>query len=129
MPDPSEERPFSGLVVVGSPAGGVEALSELLSQLPRDFPTPVVLARHPDPERENNLEEILERRSALPVRIVTGREPLEAGVVYVVPADRPVDITDPHIDLPADSHRSLAVTCHPGRGTRVEVAVPLKGGG
>ena len=32
------------LVVVGSSAGGVEALSVLVSNLPSDFPAPIVLA-------------------------------------------------------------------------------------
>jgi chemotaxis response regulator CheB len=37
------------LVVVGSSAGGVEALSVLVSSLPADFPVPIVLAQHLDP--------------------------------------------------------------------------------
>ncbi len=91
------------MVVVGSSAGGIEALSELVSALPEDFPAPIVLAQHLDPERESNLREILSRRSALPVRTVSDEEPLEAGVVFVVPADRHVSITDSEIGLQVDS--------------------------
>ena len=103
MPEPSEEGSFSSLVVVGSSAGGIEALSELVSNLPEDFPAPVVLAQHLDPQRESNLAEILGRRSALPVRTVVEREPLEAGVVFVVPADRHVNIADHEVDLTVDT--------------------------
>lgn len=67
------EKSFSQLVVVGSSAGGIEAISELVSALPEDFPAPIVLAQHLDPERESNLGEILSRRSALPVRTVVLR--------------------------------------------------------
>src|SRR5437588_397969 len=39
------------LVVVGSSAGGIEALSILVSTLSTDFPAPIVLAQHLDPNR------------------------------------------------------------------------------
>lgn len=87
------------LVVVGASAGGVEALSVLVSNLPADFPAPVVVAQHLDPSRESHLTEILSRRSTLPVRTVTGGALLEPGAVLVVPADRHVNITDSSIEL------------------------------
>ena len=48
----------SYLVVVGSSAGGIEALSELVSTLPEGLPAPVVIAQHLDPDRESRLQEI-----------------------------------------------------------------------
>ena len=54
------------LVVIGSSAGGVEALSVLVSTLPGDFPAPIVLAQHLDPSRHSNLDAILKRRTMLP---------------------------------------------------------------
>jgi two-component system CheB/CheR fusion protein len=90
---------FSHLVVVGSSAGGIEALSKLVSTLPEDLSAPIVIAQHLDPGRVSHLEEILSRRSTLPVRTVTEHEPLEAGVVFVVPSNRHVNITDSEIDL------------------------------
>ena len=59
------------LVVVGSSAGGIEALSRLVSTLPEDFPAPIVIAKHLDPERESRLQQILANRSVLPVRTVS----------------------------------------------------------
>ncbi|HET7480436.1 MAG TPA: CheR family methyltransferase [Rubrobacteraceae bacterium] len=98
----TESRTYSHLVVVGSSAGGVEALSVLVSTLPPDFSAPVVIAQHLDPHRESHLGEILARKSTLPVRTVTDHEPLEAGVVFVVPANRHVNVTDSEIDLRVD---------------------------
>ena len=94
---------FSHLVVVGSSAGGIEALCKLVSTLPEDFSAPIVIAQHLDPNRISHLEEILSRRSTLPVRTVTDHEPLSAGVVFVVPADRHVNITDSEIELSTGS--------------------------
>ncbi len=93
----------SHLVVVGSSAGGIEALSRLVSTLPEGFTAPVILAQHLDPARESRLQEILARRSHLPVRTVADHEHLEAGVVYVIPSDRHVNVTETEIDLRADT--------------------------
>jgi two-component system, chemotaxis family, CheB/CheR fusion protein len=99
MPD---SEAFSHLVVVGSSAGGIDALSTFLAGLPTDFSAPIVIAQHLDPTRPSHLSDILGRRSALPVRTVTEHEPLASGVAYVVPANRHVHITDSHIELSTD---------------------------
>ncbi len=91
------------LVVVGSSAGGIEALSTLVATLPPDFPAPVVLAQHLDPRYPSHLGEILARRGPMPVRTVTDAEQLKPGTIYVVPADRDVEITDHLVRLRADS--------------------------
>jgi two-component system CheB/CheR fusion protein len=90
------------LVVVGSSAGGIEALSVLVGTLPVGFPAPVVLAQHLDPKRPSNLALILERRASLPIVVVSEHTPLEAGKIYVVPANRHVRIRDGHVELEAD---------------------------
>jgi len=41
----------SQLVVIGSSAGGIEALSRVVASLPADFPAPIVIAQHLDPRR------------------------------------------------------------------------------
>jgi two-component system, chemotaxis family, CheB/CheR fusion protein len=100
-----EEPRFSHLVVVGSSAGGIEALSTLVSTLHAEFAAPLVIAQHLDPRRTSRLGEILARYSTLPVRTVADSERLEAGVVYVVPADRDIEITDHEIRLSSEGPR------------------------
>lgn len=92
------------LVVVGSSAGGVGALSTLVSTLNEAFPAPIVIAQHLDPQRPSHLGSILERRSMLPVIVVSEAEPtkLEGGRIYVVPANRHVRIIDGHVHLEGD---------------------------
>jgi two-component system CheB/CheR fusion protein len=93
---------FNELAVVGSSAGGIEALSILVSSLPNDFPAPIVLAQHLDPYRPSNLDQILERRSTLPIVVVQDSTKLEVGKVYVVPANRHVAIRDGQVRLEDD---------------------------
>ena len=92
------------LVVVGSSAGGIGALSTLVSTLTKDFPAPIVLAQHLDPQRRSHLGDILDRRSALSIVVVNEHEPtrLENGKIYVVPANKHVKIADSHVHLESD---------------------------
>ncbi|MFN8473959.1 MAG: CheR family methyltransferase [Anaerolineae bacterium] len=90
---------LSQLVVIGSSAGGIEALSILLSNVPPALSVPIVIAQHLDPRRPSHLAEILAPRSPLPVRVVEDREKLVGGTVYVVPTNRDVEITDHEIIL------------------------------
>ena len=100
-----EEMKDVGLVVIGSSAGGIEAISILVSTLPKDFPAPIVLAQHLDPNRASSLDLIIRQRSTLPVELVTGRSHLEPGKVYVVPANRHVSILDGHVEVQEDAHQ------------------------
>jgi two-component system, chemotaxis family, CheB/CheR fusion protein len=90
------------LVVVGSSAGGIEAVSTLLAGIKPGFPAPIVIAQHLDPSRQSHLAEILARRSVLPVRTIEDREQLIPGTVYVVPSNHLVEISDGHIELKLD---------------------------
>ena len=93
------------LVVVGSSAGGIEALSVLVGSLPADFPAPVVLAQHLDPSRPSTLDSILRRRTTLPVELVLSSSQLEKGKIYVVPANRMVSILDGHVEVQEDAFK------------------------
>src|ERR1051325_12160660 len=95
------ETDNADLVVVGSSAGGVGALSTLVATLNKSFPSPIVIAQHLDPQRPSQLGSILERRSTLPIVIVDEHSPtlLESGKIYVVPANKHVKIIDGHVNL------------------------------
>ncbi|HUS14935.1 MAG TPA: chemotaxis protein CheB [Chloroflexia bacterium] len=87
------------LVVVGSSAGGVEALSALVGTLPEAFPAPIVIAQHLDPSRPSHLGDILARRSPLPVVTVHEHEHLLPGTIYVIPSNYHVEVSDYDITL------------------------------
>jgi len=101
----ADPRRATQLVAVGASAGGVDALAALVATLPADFAAPIVIAQHLDPARTSHLGHILAQRATLPVRTVVDREPLERGVVYVVPADRHVQISDHQVRALASSSR------------------------
>src|ERR671912_2460309 len=102
----ADHEPFARLVVVGSSAGGVDALLTFVATLPDAFPAPIVVAQHLDPRRQSHLGEILSSRSVLPVRTASSDQPLEPGTVYVVAADRDVEISDHALTVTASTAKS-----------------------
>lgn len=98
----TEPAPLFQLIVVGSSAGGIEALSKLVSALPASFPVPVVIAQHLDPTRPSHLANILSRHSHLPVVVVEREEMLKGGTIYVVPSNNHVEITDHTVNILSD---------------------------
>jgi two-component system CheB/CheR fusion protein len=99
-----QPRGFDQLVVIGASAGGIEALSRLVAGLPADFPAPIVVAQHIDPTRASHLRQILEHRTALRVVTVESSEALQPGVIYVVPNNRNVEISDHSVAVAEDAH-------------------------
>ena len=87
------------LVVVGSSAGGIDALSTLVSTLPPDFGAPVVIAQHLDPRRPSHLTAILGNRSTLPVMLVTDHALLTDGTIFLVPSNHHVEISDHQVSV------------------------------
>jgi two-component system CheB/CheR fusion protein len=90
------------LVVTGSSAGGIEALSVVLRALPADFRAPIVVAQHLDPAVPSSLGAILAKQTRLPVVVVSGTIEMRPATVYVVPADRHVEISEGSVRVHAD---------------------------
>ena len=137
MTTDSDSTQTGHLVVVGSSAGGVGALSTLVSTLNKNFPAPIVLAQHLDPQRPSHLANILERRSTLPIVVVSENPPthLESGKIYVVPSNRHVKISDhmvlldtDHVERPKPSIDKLLSSAAEVYGEHL-IAVILTGSG
>ncbi len=80
-------RPFD-IVALAASAGGLVALSRVLSGLPAAFPAAVVVVQHLDPRHRSLMAEILSRRTPLEVRQARDGDRLEPGVVFVAPPNR-----------------------------------------
>ena len=72
---------FDVVVLVAS-AGGLEAVTRILSDLPREFPAAVVVMQHLA-GHGSALEGILRRRTKLPVHWIHEGAALEPGRVHV----------------------------------------------
>jgi two-component system CheB/CheR fusion protein len=73
------------IVGIGASAGGLEAVSELLAELPAATGMAYVLVQHLDPGHASMLTEILGKKSAIPVAEAQDGMPLEANRLYIIP--------------------------------------------
>jgi two-component system chemotaxis response regulator CheB len=76
------------IIVVGSSAGGVEAVSLLLSGLPEDLAAAVLIVQQTPGHSPSELAEMLNRRSKLPVAIPANGETIIPGRVYLAPPNQ-----------------------------------------
>jgi two-component system, chemotaxis family, protein-glutamate methylesterase/glutaminase len=75
------------IVVVGTSWGGLLALRELVDGLPEALRLPLVVVQHRHKESDNLLAALLQDHTALSVCEVEDKAAIEAGSVYIAPAD------------------------------------------
>src|SRR5437867_4438535 len=73
------------VVGIGASAGGLEAFSKLLRNLPANTGMAFVLIQHLDPTHESILASLLSRASAMPVHEVADNMRVQPNHVYVIP--------------------------------------------
>jgi two-component system chemotaxis response regulator CheB len=78
----------STIVVVGTSAGGMDALSRLVTQLPADFPAAILIVQHMSADATGDmLVKNLAEKGKLPCKHPSDGEGIEPGHVYVAPSD------------------------------------------
>ncbi|HKD99621.1 MAG TPA: chemotaxis protein CheB, partial [Planctomycetota bacterium] len=102
LPPLIDVRPKDGafpIVGIGASAGGLEAFTQLLQNLPANTGIAFVFVQHLDPTHLSLLTELLARATSMPVRQVThGERPLPDHV-YVIPPDRVMTIDNGELRL------------------------------
>ena len=76
------------IIVVGTSAGGVEVLTQMVRGLPPGLPAAVFVVCHLPPGVDSRLPEILSRAGPLQARHPRDGEPVYPGHIYVAPPDR-----------------------------------------
>ena len=72
-------------VVIGTSAGGLNVLSEILKELPGDFPLPVMIVQHRAKDESYLLEEILRAKCRIKIKQADEKENIIKGTVYFAP--------------------------------------------
>jgi len=91
LPDPAT-RPFA-VIGVGASAGGLEAFSQFLRNLPTNSGMAFVLVQHLDPSHESHLSELLGRAAGIPVVEASEGLAVEPDHVYVIPPNTLLSIS------------------------------------
>lgn len=91
-------KPFP-IVGIGASAGGFEAFSELLLNIPRDLVMAIVLVQHLDPKHKSKLSELLRHSAKLPVVEASDDMEVNPNHVYVIPENVTMTISDGRLRL------------------------------
>jgi two-component system chemotaxis response regulator CheB len=95
-------------VVIGSSAGGISALPQLVRQLPADLPAALFVVQHLSAEFISTLPEILARAGPLPARHPNDGDHVKPGTIYVAPPDCHLLLRQPHtIELSRGARENL----------------------
>jgi two-component system chemotaxis response regulator CheB len=79
--------PRRDVIVIGASAGGFEALTQLLSRLPRDLPAAVAITLHRSPQARSNMAPVLGRHARIRVIEPAEGDRFERGRVHLAPPD------------------------------------------
>ncbi len=91
------------VIAMAASAGGLNALSAILSGLPENLPASIVVVQHLDPRHRSLMADILDRRTHMIVKEAVDGDCLEPGTVYIAPPDR-------HLLVNGDGRLSLSQT-------------------
>lgn len=70
-------------IVIGTSAGGLNALTRILPELNKDCPVPIIIVQHMSPDGSNYTAALLDRVSQLTVKEGDEKESLEPGTIYL----------------------------------------------
>lgn len=92
--------PKNRVIVIAASAGGLDAVRQLASALPADFPAPVIAVLHTSRDDPGLLAEIIGQSSKLHVSYARSGEIPAAGQLLLAPPDR-------HLRIDADGRVAL----------------------
>ena len=93
-----KSKPYP-IVAIGASAGGIEAVSELLSHLPADTGMAYVYIQHLDPTHESNIVPILSRVTKMKVCEAEHMMQIEPDQLFVMPPNKDMAIIDGVVTL------------------------------
>jgi two-component system chemotaxis response regulator CheB len=76
------------ILLIGASTGGPVAVTDIIKQLPADFPAPVVIVQHMPENFTRAFAERLDRQSQLSAKEAEPGDRLKAGMVYVAPGGK-----------------------------------------
>ncbi len=112
-PVPASAKAVFPVVGIGASAGGLEAISRLLTCLPLDTGMAIVVVQHMDPSRESLMPQILQNTTELPVAQAKNGTVVRPNRVYIIPPNTHMRIHGNHLKLvprPEGVH-AMSVNC------------------
>ncbi len=84
----------SYVVGIGASAGGLEALERLFENMPTDSGMAFVVVQHLSPDFKSLMDELLARRTNIPIHRVEDGMPVEKDAIYLIPPKKNMVLRD-----------------------------------
>ena len=91
------------IVVVGTSWGGLDAIRSLLDSLPAEYEMPMIIVQHRYRDSDASLARILQEHTRLRVCEVEDKQPVDAGAVYLAPANYHTLVEEGHFSLSTEA--------------------------
>ncbi|MES2855263.1 MAG: chemotaxis protein CheB, partial [Bdellovibrionota bacterium] len=95
----NENSEIGWIVGVGASAGGLEALSLFVSNLPETFSGSVIVAQHLAPHAKSMMTDLLQRHTRFPVIAAANGAKIQPRSIYIVPPNYDIGIIKGTISL------------------------------
>ena len=102
--------PAFPIVAIGSSAGGLEAMTQLLKYLPVDTGMAFIYVQHLSPDHKSFLPTILSKITKMKVQEIADMEHMVPNTIYVIPYNKGIEVTDGHIKLLNRSKGGAAIS-------------------
>lgn len=87
------------VVAIGSSAGGLEAMTQLLKYLPDNTGMTFIYVQHLNPDHKSLLPALLSKATKMKVQEITDMQHMVPNMLYVIPYNKGIKVTDGHIKL------------------------------
>ncbi|HEY0031230.1 MAG TPA: chemotaxis protein CheB [Bacteroidia bacterium] len=87
------------IVAIGASAGGLEAVTELLKNLPANTGMAYIYIAHLSPDYKSMLSSLLSRTTKMKVQEAKNGAAMEPNKFYIIPPDKEMRVSDGHIKL------------------------------
>ncbi len=87
------------IVAIGASSGGLEAVTELLQNLPPDTGMAFIFVQHLSPDYKSMLVSLLAKSTKMVVQEIEDMDRMEPNNLYVIPYNKGIEVTDGHIQL------------------------------
>ena len=95
------------VVGIGASAGGLEALQQFLTFLPRDTDMAYVIIQHLSPDHKSLLREILGKYTSMPVVEAVNGMRVEKNHIYMIPPKYNLEIESDELHLTEYNHQHI----------------------
>lgn len=92
--DSASSAPRRFIIGLGASAGGLEALSQLISCLPSDLGASYVVVQHMSPNHRSMLVQLISRETTMPVCEIEQGEKPQPDHIYITPPNRNLAMID-----------------------------------